>query len=72
MNWPWPYPTRRDIAGVAFAIVLLVVALYALIIGPELSRKTNYGFGPEWDCVNPGKLSALSCIKRPAKPDHSP
>jgi hypothetical protein len=61
----------RDIAGGALAIIILVAALFASIFGPELSRKANFGFGPEWDCVNPGKISGLFCIKHPAKPGNS-
>lgn len=68
--WPWPYLTRGDVAGILLLIVILGAVLFAAVVGPELARKTNYGFGPEWDCVNPGKLSGLSCIKRPAKSEN--
>ena len=61
----WPFLTRKDIAGIVVAIVVLGVAIFASVIGPQLARKTNYGFGPDWDCNNPGK-GGLTCIKRPA------
>jgi hypothetical protein len=65
--WPWPALTRGDVAGISFAIILAIIVIFASIFGPEISRRINYGFGPEWDCFNPGKLAGLSCIKHPVK-----
>jgi hypothetical protein len=62
--WPWPPLTLRDVTGALLLIVLLVVFFVWMILQPEVIRRINYGFGPEWDCVNPGKLSGLNCIKR--------
>ena len=64
--WPWPPLTRRDILGAVVVSVLLATLLLLSAIFPAdyFMQKINYGFGPGWDCVNPGKPSALSCIKR--------
>ncbi len=51
------------------AIVLLVAILAALIFGvveirsPIIGKPTSWGFGPEWDCVNPGKGDPV-CVKK--------
>ncbi len=55
---PW------EVVGVALALVVLTGLILVVTLGPP--RRSNWGFGPEWDCVNPGKVSGLTCIK------HSP
>jgi hypothetical protein len=64
--WPWPRLTLRDVKGALLLFVFVILLLLGAVFGPEMARRTNYGFGPEWDCVNPGKVSGLTCIK------HSP
>ena len=62
MTWPFPPPTRRDILIVLTiaAFVIVAVALNTLRVGAA-----NWGFGPDWDCVNNGKgepmSSSMSC-----------
>jgi hypothetical protein len=73
MNWPWPPPRRQDIA----AILLCVVILGALVIYVSFPhhQPVNYGFGPEWRCVDVGSTAGGSnpvCVKDvPAKPSNS-
>jgi hypothetical protein len=64
----WPYLTRADIGGILFAIVLLGVVLLGLVFGPQITAKTNYGHGPDWNCSFPGKGDAV-CVKRITKTD---
>jgi hypothetical protein len=66
----WPYLTRGDIGGVVLLIVILGGVLFASIKGPQISQKTNYGFGPEWVCASPGKGGPI-CVKHPATKDNS-
>jgi hypothetical protein len=66
MNWPWPTPTRRDIAGVLLGILIVGAVLLAAALAPKNAAKTNGGFGPEWDCVRPGAGGAV-CIKQPVR-----
>jgi hypothetical protein len=66
----WRYLTRRDIVGIIVVIVFLCAVLFASVVGPGISSKTNFGFSPEWDCVSPGKSEPV-CIKRPVKTDKS-
>jgi hypothetical protein len=66
----WPYLTRGDVAGILLSIVILGGLLFVWVIYPDLVRKTNYGFGPEWDCSGRSNGDPV-CIKRPMKPDKS-
>jgi hypothetical protein len=68
----WPYLTRGDVAGILLVIVILGGLLFISVIFPDPFRKTNYGFGPEWDCSSPtGGNGYPVCIKRPIKSDKS-
>jgi len=66
-------PPRRlgDIAGILVVAWLLAVVLSVFLIFPLQTRKVqtqvNFGFGPEWDCVYPGKGQEM-CIKSLSKP----
>lgn len=48
--------SRKDVAGIAFAAVLLVVIALTLVVLPNFPRwaaaikQMNEGFGPEWQC----------------------
>jgi hypothetical protein len=63
LQWPWPPLTGQDIAGIAFAVVLAIGVILALVFGPQISSGTNHGFGPEWDCLGSSQR-ALICVKR--------
>jgi hypothetical protein len=68
MNWRlWK---RGDFAAVLFAAAIL---LGMLVFGARLHNanwRSNSGFGPDWDCTNPGEGDAV-CIKaRPAKTEN--
>jgi hypothetical protein len=67
MRWPQWYPTRGDVMGVLF--VLLVVCLIALrfIWFPRnFQPNSATGFGPEWDCTFVAKGEPI-CIKKPGR-----
>ena len=66
----WPYLSLRDVGVILLLLALLGLLLFVSVVGAGVSRKTNYGFGPEWDCSNPGR-GALSCIKRLTAPANS-
>src|ERR1700724_427170 len=66
MNWPY---LKRNIPGIITWIVVVGGLLFLWVINPDLTpRKTNYGFGPEWDCYSPGRGGPI-CFKRAEKPD---
>ena len=66
----WPYLTRGDVAGILLSIVILGGLPFVGLIYRDLVRKTNYGFGPEWDCGSPTNGNGDPvCIKRPMKPE---
>jgi len=53
-------PQRGDVR----AIVLALSILGALLVTGAGWIKVNHGFGPDWDCVNPGSGGAV-CTKKP-------
>jgi hypothetical protein len=62
MKWPQWYPTRADIFGGLFVVLLLCVCAVAAIIGPL--QRTNAGFGSEWDCKVIPKSEPI-CVRKP-------
>jgi hypothetical protein len=68
MRWPWLPPRRGDVmAGVLlivlFAIFVLSIVAYPRVGWPLFWGKSNFGFGPEWDCHWVGKGEPY-CIKK--------
>jgi hypothetical protein len=63
MNW---YElTIKDVLGLLLVAVLLAVFAYTAVEYALFRGRTNFGFGPEWECSYPGKGDPI-CIKRPA------
>jgi hypothetical protein len=56
-----------EVALVAFLAILGILLFCGWLMLPNSIRGSNWGFGPEWDCSNPGKGSGPVCIKHPAK-----
>jgi hypothetical protein len=56
----WHALERRDV----MAILLLAVFL-AAAAASYVGFTGNGGFGPDWDCTNPGEGDAV-CVKKPA------
>ena len=63
----WPCLTARDIRGIVCAVALVAAVIFASVASPLIRVRVNYGFGPEWDCVYPGKGQPV-CIKHAAPP----
>ena len=62
----WIPPRRGDIAAIVLGgvlILLIVVAVHHLNGPPNLRARTNWGFGPEWDCTSLGRGEPL-CVKK--------
>jgi hypothetical protein len=61
MNWRlW---TWKDIASVAAVTLVVGAIIYAAVFIPR--SKTNYGFGPEWDCQpRPSGAAEPICVKK--------
>jgi hypothetical protein len=61
----WYLLTRRDIAAILLVIALLGGMLIVHVVFPNLgSPYSNQGFGPGWECTNPGMGDSV-CIKKP-------
>lgn len=63
MRWPRPYPTRGDVCGILFIVVLLGLIASSFVYGVPSSKPNNYGFGPDWDCTLMPKGEPI-CIKK--------
>ena len=63
MMW-WRTLRLGDIAAIVLAVVVIGGLVYQAVefrgrgIGPS-----NWGFGPEWECTNPGKGEPV-CLKK--------
>jgi hypothetical protein len=55
--------TRKDITGILVAIAILAVVFVAFVGYANVGQQVNWGFGPEWECTNPGKGGPV-CVKR--------
>ena len=52
---------RSEMTAIALAITFLAAVIAAAIFQDKL--KTNFGFGPEWDCKPQGYGDPV-CVKR--------
>ena len=59
---------REDLIGIVLVVAFLAVVLFTSLMGPDMRRRVNFGFGPEWDCFYPGKGDPI-CVKKPVKTD---
>jgi predicted membrane metal-binding protein len=55
-----------DVAAVLLLAAVLVMMLVAFVDLPGLTG--NWGFGPGWECSNPGKGGPV-CLKTPRRLD---
>jgi hypothetical protein len=62
----WSHLARRDIEGIFIAIFILGGVFLVWVMIPDMGKKTNWGFGPDWECSNPGNGDPVR-VKRPAK-----
>jgi hypothetical protein len=64
MRWPQWYPTRADIMGILFALVVACLLVFVTVRFPYFHHAT--GFGPDWDCKVMPKGDPV-CIKKPIR-----
>jgi len=55
-----------DVTAVLLLAAILVIMLVAFVELPVLTG--NWGFGPDWECSNPGKGGPV-CLKKPRRLD---
>jgi hypothetical protein len=61
----WYFLRRGDIAAILLVITLLGAMFIVHVVFPNLgSPYSNQGFGPGWECTNPGMGNSV-CIKNP-------
>jgi len=54
--------TRKDIAAILLLIAVAGGLLFVHVVAPKLGS-SNSGFGPNWECTNPGEGESV-CIKK--------
>jgi hypothetical protein len=56
---------RKDIAAILFAVAIVGGLFVVYVAVPSLGwSNSNRGFGPGWECTNPGDGESI-CIKKP-------
>jgi hypothetical protein len=65
MNWFRWTSDRNSILGVVFAVLMIGAALLASVVHFSNGglRRTNWGFGPDWECTAQAK-GEPTCIKK--------
>jgi hypothetical protein len=61
----WRTFRRGDVVAVFLLAAIMGILVIAVVKFPNFSRMGNRGFGPEWECVYPGKGEPI-CVKKPA------
>jgi hypothetical protein len=64
MKWLWPQLWRGEIKAVLLGLAILGVVIFASVTLPKSGRHSNWGFGPAWDCHDPGEGDPI-CFKKP-------
>ena len=64
MRWPQWYPTRADVMGILF--VLVVTCLFAFLVMRFPNFHQDTGFGPDWECKSMPQGDPV-CIKKPGR-----
>jgi hypothetical protein len=59
----WRLLQRRDFVAILLAIAVLGVVFFGYVKASSSDRKSNWGFGPEWTCTNPGDGERV-CVKK--------
>ena len=60
---PW-VPSRGEVLGLLFALVVIGLALFVLVQYPNF--RTATGFGPDWDCTRIPNGDPI-CVKKVAR-----
>jgi len=68
----WWNIRKGDAAAVVLAAVILSALLFAAVKSPGGWPLFNGGFGPDWDCSNPGEGGVVCIKKAPAVPTATP
>jgi len=63
MMWPWPPPTRGDIAAIFTLVAILGALVVAFVIFPLVPPKGYPGFGSDWACSDSAE-GGLICVKK--------
>jgi hypothetical protein len=66
MKWLQWTPERNGIVGVVFALAIIVCVLAVVVVYlPDFQqRRSNAGFGPDWECAAQARGDPV-CVKKP-------
>lgn len=70
MYWRLAALTRRDTVGILLASALFAAVTVAYVFFPNGAQRANWGFGPDWECTNPGK--GPICVRKRSAGDRTP
>jgi hypothetical protein len=63
VKWPWPAPQKGEICAIILVAAIASVLMFTLIKPLRFDPTLNNGFGPGWECSNPGWGEPV-CIKK--------
>jgi hypothetical protein len=63
--WFWMELTWRDWLGLLLVMIVAGAILFLWGPFPDLYRRANFGFGPDWECSYAGKGEPV-CVRRRA------
>jgi len=61
MRWPHWHPTRADVLGILFALILVCLCGFVFVQYPLFRQPA--GFGPDWNCQSMPEGDPV-CIKK--------
>jgi hypothetical protein len=70
MKWPWPAPQKGDISAIILLMFMMASVLIFYLVSPR-DPTSNHGFGPGWECSDPGWGEPV-CIKKPLAASEKP
>ena len=59
-----PYLTCPNIRGILIVVFIVGALLFSFAMFPYPKLAANWGFGPQWNCFNPGRGEPV-CIRHP-------
>jgi hypothetical protein len=71
MRSPQSRPRRGDVIAIVIVLTLLGVFVLAAAVTSNYGRRSNLGFGLDWECTSVGYGDPVSLKKPPAIPQRS-
>jgi hypothetical protein len=66
MRWPWLPPSPGDLAAIAIAVIIGIALVLGVVRIGGFRRFSNWGFGPDWNCIYVPQSDPV-CFKHPPR-----